>query len=371
MSRQFTLLVPHIDQIFQAINERIKELDIQDCKVRVLNVDSQESFKNIVVQVIGEMSNKAAPHRKFVQTFILAEQPNGYFVLNDIFRYLNEEEIEEDPTPEAPTPAPAQGDSELKTLTSSDDPAEQQHDAEAVDKKLEEKALGIETSSDEATIETPATNGIDLPEGIEVEHAEDAPLAAEHPHDDNPDHPEEKSGEGSSIDEMQLEKPRDPDPTPVASPPKPAKAVPTEPSTPAAPPKPAAPKTWANLVAANRAASPAIPGSVSSTPPAPSQPKAIPPATAPPPPAATPAALASDDTTDQTQQISSAGWQTAGQDNSKRQGRQQSISGSPDKDNVLGYVKNVTEKVDASLLKSALLQYGKLAYFDVSRQKVT
>ena len=79
----------------QAINDRIKQLEFQDCKVRVSNVDSQESFKNIVVQVIGEISNKAAAHRKFVQTFVLAEQPKGYFVLNDIFRYILEDEEEE------------------------------------------------------------------------------------------------------------------------------------------------------------------------------------------------------------------------------------------------------------------------------------
>jgi hypothetical protein len=43
------------------------------------------------------MSNKAGPWRKFVQTFFLAEQPNGYFVLNDIFRYLKEDgEVEEE-----------------------------------------------------------------------------------------------------------------------------------------------------------------------------------------------------------------------------------------------------------------------------------
>lgn len=67
------------------------------------NVDSQESFKNIVVQVIGEISNKAAAHRKFVQTFVLAEQPKGYFVLNDIFRYILEDEEEEMDDGEAPS----------------------------------------------------------------------------------------------------------------------------------------------------------------------------------------------------------------------------------------------------------------------------
>src|ERR1700712_2455358 len=77
------------------IQERIRELDFQDCKVRVSNVDSQASYDNIVIQVIGETSNKSAELKKFVQTFVLAQQPTGYFVLNDIFRYINEEGEEE------------------------------------------------------------------------------------------------------------------------------------------------------------------------------------------------------------------------------------------------------------------------------------
>jgi hypothetical protein len=37
---------------------------------------------------------------------------------------------------------------------------------------------------------------------------------------------------------------------------------------------------------------------------------------------------------------------------------------------VLAYIKNVNERVDAALLKETLAKYGKIAYFDVSRQKV-
>lgn len=37
------------------------------------------------------MSNKGGPSHKFAQTFFLAEQPNGYYVLNDVFRFLKEE----------------------------------------------------------------------------------------------------------------------------------------------------------------------------------------------------------------------------------------------------------------------------------------
>jgi hypothetical protein len=56
-------------------------------------VDSVESIDNsIVIQVLGELSNNAAPSQKFAQTFVLAYvPPTGYFVLNDIFRYLKED----------------------------------------------------------------------------------------------------------------------------------------------------------------------------------------------------------------------------------------------------------------------------------------
>lgn len=72
-------------------------LGYEDCKVFVSTVDSQSSAENgIVVQVVGELSNKGGAWRKFAQTFFLAEQPNGYFVLNDIFRYMKEESDEEE-----------------------------------------------------------------------------------------------------------------------------------------------------------------------------------------------------------------------------------------------------------------------------------
>lgn len=76
----------------QEIQKRIAELDLKDCKVLVSDVDSQPSLNGgIIVQVIGQLSNKGGPAHKFVQTFWLAEQPDGYFVLNDILRYLKED----------------------------------------------------------------------------------------------------------------------------------------------------------------------------------------------------------------------------------------------------------------------------------------
>lgn len=88
-------------------------LAFEDCKVYISNVDSQSSAEGgIIVQVIGEMSNSNGSWRKFAQTFFLAEQPNGYFVLNDICRYIKEEGDEDvTPAPAATSAQPEQSSS--------------------------------------------------------------------------------------------------------------------------------------------------------------------------------------------------------------------------------------------------------------------
>ncbi|KAI4273868.1 MAG: hypothetical protein LQ337_004335 [Flavoplaca oasis] len=361
----------------KAINDRIKELDIQDCKVRVSNVDSQESFKNIVVQVIGEMSNKAAPHRKFVQTFVLAEQPNGYFVLNDIFRYIEEEEAEEEENkdfePEEPHPTQLAGAEEPSSvLPEADKTTEQQPDIDEVDHKLEAEVEAGRAASEEPATTLPTSNGEVAEAEAEAQaeaeadvDAEDEAATAVNVSNEQSNVPSEKAEKASEEVIAEPEKPKDPDPTPIASPPKPLQAAPAQAPPPSAP-KPAAPKTWANLVAANRAPAPAIPSPASSASPAPSQPKN-------PPSAATQSTNASaavmDDPLSRSQPNGNAGWQTAGTDSNRRQTRGQSISGNTDRETVHGYVKNVTDKVDASILKNTLNQHGRLAYFDVSRQK--
>lgn len=51
------------------------------------------------------------PRRNFVQTFFLAVQEKGYFVLNDLFRYLPEPVAAQPPqSAAAPAPAAAQED---------------------------------------------------------------------------------------------------------------------------------------------------------------------------------------------------------------------------------------------------------------------
>jgi hypothetical protein len=59
-------------------------------------VDCQASQSGgIIVVVVGYLSNNGENPRKFVQTFFLAEQSKGYFVLNDIFRYIEEHKSQE------------------------------------------------------------------------------------------------------------------------------------------------------------------------------------------------------------------------------------------------------------------------------------
>ncbi|GJJ79185.1 Ras GTPase-activating protein-binding protein 1 [Entomortierella parvispora] len=85
-----------------AIKTKIAGLEFDDCRVLVSNVDCQESFGNgIIIQVLGELSNKGGPAQKFVQTFFLAEQHGGFYVLNDLFRYLKEDLDDEEDEEEA------------------------------------------------------------------------------------------------------------------------------------------------------------------------------------------------------------------------------------------------------------------------------
>jgi len=120
----------------QEIHEKIMALGFEDCKVFVSTVDSQSSAENgIVVQVVGELSNKGGPWRKFAQTFFLAEQPNGYFVLNDIFRYIKEESDEEESTAgaeEVAAPAASNPTAPADVLSTLDQPIGQHahHDFE-------------------------------------------------------------------------------------------------------------------------------------------------------------------------------------------------------------------------------------------------
>ncbi|KAG9155400.1 hypothetical protein Leryth_017923 [Lithospermum erythrorhizon] len=57
--------------------------------VEIKTVDAQHSFEGGVhVLVIGYLSREDSPIKNFAQTFFLAPQEIGFFVLNDMFRYV-------------------------------------------------------------------------------------------------------------------------------------------------------------------------------------------------------------------------------------------------------------------------------------------
>ena len=304
------------------------------------------------------MSNRSAPPRKFAQTFVLAEQTNGYFVLNDIFRYIAEDDDDESEAPnnvagelEANDSAPTT--KAMPTLTSSDDQVEQEKQAGVVDEKLEHVA----------------------PEGVAKDTAgsdvAEEPVAdAESPVAEGP----AKAAEEATQEAIQPEAPKDPEPSPAATTPEPSEASHAAPAPAEAgpPPKPAAPKSWASLVAANKVA-PAVPA-VPSTTPVPSQPRAAPPAASSNASVGSTAAVSTTPANGEDQPLPSpGGWQTAGYEHNRRQNRPPSGSVSTsggDRGNVSAYIKNVTERIDAAALRSTLSKHGKVDYFDVSRQKV-
>ncbi|CAK7208291.1 hypothetical protein SBRCBS47491_000042 [Sporothrix bragantina] len=365
----------------QSIQDRITELNFQDCKVRISNVDSQASLDNILVQVIGEISNKSEDSRKFVQTFVLAEQKTGYFVLNDIFRYIKEEEEE---ATEAVAAAPAEEEKpaeaeETKAEDASSVKAEEvaatkaQLDAAVVDKKLEEVSASAAKAPATPAVATPAEPAV--PKAVVPAVPAKAPVAtpAKAPE------PEKAAQEVSEEEEKINELPKEPVPTPAVAPaaaaptaapaPVPA-AAPAEPEKPKGPPKP---MTWASraAAAAGPAARPVVmPKPAAAAAAAPASP-ATSAAAAPAKPAAAAAvapAAAKPAETDANKDSGSE-WQTAGAD-SKRQNRPQSISGpAQEKDSSLGYIKYVTDKVDEATLRSHLETFGPVVYFDISRTK--
>ncbi|KAE8697278.1 RNA binding protein, putative isoform 2 [Hibiscus syriacus] len=79
----------------QAINEKVLSLNYEDYTAEIKTVDAQDSFeKGVIVVVSGCLTGKDNIRKKFTQTFFLAPQDNGYFVLNDVFRYIADTELQ-------------------------------------------------------------------------------------------------------------------------------------------------------------------------------------------------------------------------------------------------------------------------------------
>ncbi|KAJ8899340.1 hypothetical protein K2173_018314 [Erythroxylum novogranatense] len=83
--------VMSITTTMHAINERILSLGCGQFTAEICSVDSQESYQGgVLVLVTGYLIGNNNVRQKFTQSFFLAPQDTGYFVLNDVFRYVDE-----------------------------------------------------------------------------------------------------------------------------------------------------------------------------------------------------------------------------------------------------------------------------------------
>ncbi|CAN0929394.1 Nuclear transport factor 2 [Linum grandiflorum] len=77
------------------INDLIVALEYKNCEVQILTADAQKSIgEGVIVLVTGFLTGKDEIRRKFTELFFLAPQEgNGFFVLNDVLRYIDEDEL--------------------------------------------------------------------------------------------------------------------------------------------------------------------------------------------------------------------------------------------------------------------------------------
>ncbi|WVO21957.1 uncharacterized protein IAS62_003277 [Cryptococcus decagattii] len=231
----------------QEIHDRILQIGYNQCKVYIHSMDSQSSADGgIIILVLGELSNNHQSWRKFSQTFFLAEQPGGYFVLNDIFRYLREDVDEDESAPQ-------------ETIQPQDEPVQPEVAAE----KLPEVTSITQESAanpvpEPAPVSAPAEVVADaVPEEAEIAAVPDKDVGPEE------EAPAAKEPEAAAEPVEETPKPAASVTESVASPatkaasPSPAApkaAAPTANGTPPASTAPAAPSkpmTWASMAASN------------------------------------------------------------------------------------------------------------------------
>ncbi|XP_010527259.1 PREDICTED: putative G3BP-like protein [Tarenaya hassleriana] len=83
-----------ITSTLQDIDKKILSLGYGVIGAEITTVDTQESHSGgVLVLVTGYLTEKDNIRRKFTQTFFLAPQEKGYFVLNDMFRYVEEASV--------------------------------------------------------------------------------------------------------------------------------------------------------------------------------------------------------------------------------------------------------------------------------------
>ncbi|XP_010489704.1 PREDICTED: putative G3BP-like protein [Camelina sativa] len=88
------------------LQDMVQDLDMLSSggfdSVEVTSVTSQDSHSRcIFVDVCGDITSRERPPRNFTQIFFLAPQEIGYFVYNDVFRFLDMSEANDAAIPSA------------------------------------------------------------------------------------------------------------------------------------------------------------------------------------------------------------------------------------------------------------------------------
>lgn len=111
----------------EGIREELDTLSFGDfVSAKIISYHTQESHDGgFIVLVTGLFTLKDALKRKFTQTFFLAPQENGYFVLNDILKFDNDPEALDGDDSEKPCPITAptggiQGSEKVACVVSGD-----------------------------------------------------------------------------------------------------------------------------------------------------------------------------------------------------------------------------------------------------------
>ncbi|KAM3286425.1 nuclear transport factor 2 isoform X1 [Capsicum chacoense] len=79
----------------KSINDMICSLGYKNYKAEIKTADAQQSYKDgVTVLVTGYLTGKDNMRKQFTQTFFLAPQDKGYFVLNDVLRFVEQNEID-------------------------------------------------------------------------------------------------------------------------------------------------------------------------------------------------------------------------------------------------------------------------------------
>jgi len=88
------------EETLKGVHEIKKNLEQfkKNCLVKIHSVTIQPSCSNsVLVSVIGKIRNPGEQARIFSQTVLLhPQQPTGFFCLNDIFQYIDQDEISDD-----------------------------------------------------------------------------------------------------------------------------------------------------------------------------------------------------------------------------------------------------------------------------------